>query len=448
MADGLLTRQLKLALKDGVGAARGARSLVVMAVWVVCGLSACVAQDPGWLEGRATYFGAPEAVSRAYDPARGEGSFGILAYGSCGYTNIGSSGGTLPYPRDAVAASADANSDYPGSCSRCYEIRCRSGPVLSNSRQPIKIVYGVSGQPPSIGYFDGDKWRPYLPSINPNVTDENGRPFPGNPGEADNQIVVQCYDEAKSLRVRVIDSCPCTQVLKEGAPGVKAGGETRRQEWCCGPVTHFDISYWAMQQLAHPVTGAIMLNYRPVDCDTGAPVPPNIISPVLYSSTTGIGTGWGWMPYKSNSAVLTVQGPTPTPGSKSTCINLQPKGSISFFCRECYRPGFQPLAGKTSFNFWIRPDNGQTATVPPLKLFLIQAEVKGYCRSELNLGSSINPSDSSTVGGREWSLFTIPLSEFGCGGSGYPSLAQIDKIEFENEQTRDVAFCITQAQLV
>ena len=27
----------------------------------------------------------------------------------------------------------------------------------------------------------------------------------------------------------------CTaQVLKEGAPGVKKGGEVRQQKWCCG----------------------------------------------------------------------------------------------------------------------------------------------------------------------------------------------------------------------
>jgi cullin-associated NEDD8-dissociated protein 1 len=35
------------------------------------------------------------------------------------------------------------------------------------------------------------------------------------------------------------------QVLKEGAPGVAAGGETRKQQWCCPAkgLQHFDISY-------------------------------------------------------------------------------------------------------------------------------------------------------------------------------------------------------------
>jgi hypothetical protein len=37
------------------------------------------------------------------------------------------------------------------------------------------------------------------------------------------------------------------QVLADTAPGVKPGGEVRRQEWCCGPVQHFDISYWCVR---------------------------------------------------------------------------------------------------------------------------------------------------------------------------------------------------------
>jgi hypothetical protein len=82
------------------------------------------------------------------------------------------------------------------------------------------------------------------------------------------------------------------QVLKEDAPGVKKGGEMRQQKWCCGgerdstfaqlhlqverlfhePQSnlvlhgkgehHFDISYYAFKQLAHPLYGAMMLHYR------------------------------------------------------------------------------------------------------------------------------------------------------------------------------------------
>ncbi|KAL6758139.1 hypothetical protein V8C86DRAFT_3025649 [Haematococcus lacustris] len=418
----------------------------------------CCAQAPtangGWIEGRATYYGAPEAVERAYDPTRGAGSFGILAFGACGYTNL--PGGTLPFARDAVAASADQNPDYPGSCGRCYEVRCKSGLLLNNERVPIRIVYPDlgGGNISTVGYFDGDTARPYLPSINPNVTDGEGRPFPGNMGEAQKVVDVRCYDENRSLRVRVADSCPCKQVLPDGAPGVKPGGEVRRQEWCCGPVNHFDLSYWAMEQLAHPVFGAIMLNYRPVDCTTGAPIPPNFISPYIYSAVTGIGPGWGWFSYDAQLARLENQGPTPIPGgTKSTCVSVAPKGGLSFRCRQCQRPGFQPFAGRTQLRFWIRPDTEDsdpfnTSTpageVPGLKLFIMQEELKQYCRNELVLGNTTLP--TGTQG--EWYSFVIPLADFGCGGgTGYPELADIDRVDFQNMAIRNAVVCITELAL-
>ena len=43
-----------------------------------------------------------------------------------------------------------------------------------------------------------------------------------------------------------------------GAPGVKPGGETRRQDVCCGGsagIAHFDISFFGFEQLAHPLYG-------------------------------------------------------------------------------------------------------------------------------------------------------------------------------------------------
>lgn len=69
----------------------------------------------GWIRGRTTYYGGPDLLALAYDPSRGNGSFGILTYGSCGYTN---SDGTLPFAQDAVAAASDSLPDYPGSCGR------------------------------------------------------------------------------------------------------------------------------------------------------------------------------------------------------------------------------------------------------------------------------------------------------------------------------------------
>lgn len=38
---------------------------------------------------------------------------------------------------------------------------------------------------------------------------------------------------------------------------------------------HFDIAYDAFELLAHPVYGVAMIEFRPVDCDTNAPLPFN-----------------------------------------------------------------------------------------------------------------------------------------------------------------------------
>ena len=40
----------------------------------------------GWFEGRATFFGAPQAFADSFKD-RGEGAFGDLLWGSCGYFN-------------------------------------------------------------------------------------------------------------------------------------------------------------------------------------------------------------------------------------------------------------------------------------------------------------------------------------------------------------------------
>lgn len=75
-----------------------------------------------WITGRATYYGTDPRWENIHtscgEPA---GQFGILAQGSCGYTN---SDGSLVFPKDTYAAAADTNEDYPGSCGRCYQVQC------------------------------------------------------------------------------------------------------------------------------------------------------------------------------------------------------------------------------------------------------------------------------------------------------------------------------------
>ena len=47
-----------------------------------------VSQTPdGWIRGRATFFDASDDFRSSFEKIRGEGSFGDLHYGSCGYCN-------------------------------------------------------------------------------------------------------------------------------------------------------------------------------------------------------------------------------------------------------------------------------------------------------------------------------------------------------------------------
>jgi hypothetical protein len=94
------------------------------------------------LQGRATFYGTDERVE-ASRVACGEpeGQFGIIAQGSCGYTN---SDGSLPFPREAYAALADANEDYPGSCGRCYQVKKQcAGALIHTNPCKFHIAYGL-----------------------------------------------------------------------------------------------------------------------------------------------------------------------------------------------------------------------------------------------------------------------------------------------------------------
>ena len=58
---------------------------------------------------------------------RGAGAFGDILFGSCQYASIRDGVdrdySDLPFDKAEVAALAQKNPDYPGSCGRCYEVR-------------------------------------------------------------------------------------------------------------------------------------------------------------------------------------------------------------------------------------------------------------------------------------------------------------------------------------
>jgi len=87
----------------------------------------------------------------------------------------------------------------------------------------------------------------------------------GNPKREEDLVYTQCWSDSQTITVRVGDSCPCQY-------NITGTGEIRTQNWCCGGNNHFDLSVWAFETLAHPSYGVMPIEYRPVDCDTGAPL--------------------------------------------------------------------------------------------------------------------------------------------------------------------------------
>lgn len=76
---------------------------------------------------------------------------------------------------------------------------------------------------------------------------------------------------------------------------------------CPTGVEHFDLSYFAFEQLIHPVYGVGMVEYRTVDCDTGAPLPQGFIDrTALYSG--GVRPGWGYQAYASSDTQIVTSG--------------------------------------------------------------------------------------------------------------------------------------------
>lgn len=85
-------------------------------------------------------------------------------------------------------------------------------------------------------------------------------------------------------------------------------------------------------------------------------------------------------------------------GSAATCVQLASKGGgLSFRCRECGGPGYQPFKDANSLSFWIKPNSGgaDSATpegsVPAIKLFVMRDrdDQQGYCGNEVYLNSLV-----------------------------------------------------------
>jgi hypothetical protein len=435
----------------------------------------------------------------------------VLEYGACGYTDLLRDGKSVApsFPRSQFAAVADVSPEHLGGCGRCYEVRCstKGGPegnvVLNNEGKPIELstVGDAATHNQSIRYFEGDFGRPVLEDIDPTVRDSNGRPYPGNALSAQNQMKVKCYPGAPSVRVRLADSCPCRQVLKAGDPTARGDNDVRRQQWCCGGsgmsvqegkdggggkdqpfagLTHFDLSYDAFEKLQSPVYGVSMIDFRPVDCDSGKPIPsrvaaqkvPLIDRRVIYGDN-GPKPGWSWFSYSKSRAELMRRSAFPAAEAgqpqklvSATCVELTKGGGLTFECRDCgSKVGLQPFSPATygegpggggaprdHLTFWLAPDvadppltdaakrQNAAAPKPNLKLFLRNTNAgqdKGYCRGAIYTGAL--PVLEERAGG--WRKFRVPLSSLGCDYPG-ATLADVNRFELQNEAENPAPFCL------
>ncbi|GMH42136.1 hypothetical protein BSKO_10055 [Bryopsis sp. KO-2023] len=396
----------------------------------------------GWKTAGATYFDAPDYWKAAFQP----GKFGDLYGNSCGYLDrtagVEPSNAGFPLPFDGVGAVSDSMPEHTGkkysnsrgrSCGRCYEIRCKTGLVVSGDGVTPKSIYE--------GY--------YLPRYAPDLLDPEGRPWPGKPDEYKELRYTQCREDVESIVITIIDSCPCVYI----------GG--RKQASCCGPLPHFDLSFWAFNKLAHPLYGNMMMEYRPVACDTREPLQTEkpYISDTVYGD--GPGAGWGWRSYGEQQSTLLAENEG-LYQSTATCLILTPGGGVSFHCRGCEKEGFQPFNKKYALEFWIRSRSTEVKSlngeggVLALRLSLSQmhnleySETGTFTKPSTFCNSRATLADYTPVGETgDWLQFQIPFTDFQCEGelriSGVNRIVMAAPAGYD---LKDVEFCLDEVRII
>ena len=305
----------------------------------------------------------------------------------------------VPFPHDGVAALADVNPDFPGSCGRCYEVKCAPGLLMGNNHSPIQLSEFYN-----------------MASVRTDVKDSFGRAFPGNPYADKNRQYVDCWSEdgkeAPSSIVRIVDNCPTAQ-FKDG--------RTVPQMWCAADVYHIDLSYWAFEKLAHPIYGVMNVQLRPVDCETGAPfaaLVPGYVSRSIYTNT--IQPGWAWSVWEPQETEMMRAGLGHN-GGAGLYVSVLPKGGMTFNCKRCAEGGYQPFAGAQTLSLWAKdmPNPNGTLSYLPLRINIGRVDKDDYC------GGAIYLKDygASAVTEAGHKRFDIPISSFYC-----PDLASVESV--------------------
>ncbi|DBB17410.1 TPA: hypothetical protein ACH3X3_014441 [Trebouxia sp. C0006] len=356
------------------------------------GLQAVAPLSPtadGWMQGRVTFFNPSSLFIKSL--RNSPFKFEPVPDRDRGLYNGGNKkdNSAITVPANMLASMVTSNPDYPGSCGRCYELRCQTGVVAGNfssDNTPVPYRIGpAQSQPPyQFTTFSG---QPPLDDFN--------RSFPGNPLNSSDVVFTQCWNLTDSLRessvnntiiVQVTDSCVCSASATKPASS----------NFCCTNIPTSVLGFSAFERLVHPDYGYMNLEYRPVACDHPQqllPVHPGFISKTIYADA--FEAVWGVGGYQ-------VARELQSPGaglaqSNASCFTFQnSQDTLFFFCRECDQAGYQPflLSNTSGLQFFIK-QNGTSSggsSLPALKLTLASSTTSNgnVAYQQLCTGSSVD----------------------------------------------------------
>ena len=150
-------------------------------------------------------------------------------------------------------------------------------------------------------------------------------------------------------------------------------------------------------------------------------------------------------------------------GGNATCVNVATKqsygqsgsggGGLGFSAVNGTDAGYQPFAGKTTLDFWVKSNSTgpgdetevgyPKGTLPDLNVYLSNAEAEVFCANSLGLSSLQQAGTQPSADGGTYFHFQIPFDSFNCAGGSAGSLANIDSIGFGSNSNADYAsFCI------
>lgn len=305
--------------------------------------------------------------------------------GACGYGRLDPPSAFGP---NAVAALSDVSPYFPGSCGRCFEVRCRPATVTSGS--------GVS-------------------------YDRTAACRPGN-----GTIIVQVIDE-------------CTSV-----------GNT--EWCADPSIPHLDLGKDAFRRLANPNVGFIGLLLRPVPCAAarrGGIATPEQYDRLheevaLGASRTvfgggALGLGWSKIVFgdvKETASTANNNLETLDDGTVALCNAFRPGGGLIFQAAPPAGLRVSTFEYAAGVEFYLRAEDGTL----PGALVTLGSDQRGTCGQ----GVAVAQGATGTVDG--WRRFFFPLAAFACPDS--ISVGDLNRILIQNQGQDAVGFCLKELSVV